>query len=156
MKQTILAILVTIAVAACAGTAGAHCQIPCGIYDDELRLQLIEEHIGTIEKSMQQIQALGKEPAVNYNQIVRWVQNKEEHAKEIQTIVTDYFMAQRIKVPESTEGEAYATYQQQLELLHRLLVAAMKARQSTDLDHIKTLRSLSKDFRKSYLTQHEH
>jgi len=26
----------------------AHCEIPCGIYDDSLRIELIKEHIGTI------------------------------------------------------------------------------------------------------------
>ena len=30
----------------------AHCEIPCGIYDDQTRVQLIHEHIGTIEKAM--------------------------------------------------------------------------------------------------------
>ena len=30
----------------------AHCQVPCGIYHDDLRLELIGEHIETIEKSM--------------------------------------------------------------------------------------------------------
>ena len=32
-----------------------HCEIPCGIYDDHLRSHLIEEHIATIEKGMNQI-----------------------------------------------------------------------------------------------------
>ena len=57
--------------------AGAHCQIPCGIYDDQLRANLIAEHTTTIEKSMQQIIDLGKASPVNYNQLVRWVSNKE-------------------------------------------------------------------------------
>jgi len=53
-----------------AAPAAAHCQIPCGIYDDELRVQLIEEHITTVEKSMNQIVALGKASPVDYNQLV--------------------------------------------------------------------------------------
>jgi len=85
--------------------AAAHCQIPCGIYDDELRVQLIEEHITTVEKSMNQIVALGKASPVDYNQLVRWVNNKEEHAQKIQDIVTAYFMAQRIKPPKDHSDE---------------------------------------------------
>ncbi|MFC1833090.1 superoxide dismutase [Ni] [Thermodesulfobacteriota bacterium] len=27
-----------------AGNAFAHCEIPCGIYDDEVRMSLIEDH----------------------------------------------------------------------------------------------------------------
>jgi len=133
-----------------ASQALAHCQIPCGIYDDELRVQLIAEHIGTIEKSMNQIVELGKASPVNYNQLVRWVNNKEAHAQEIQDIVTAYFMAQRIKAPEKAEGEAYDAYRRNLELLHRIQVAAMKAKQTTDLEHVETLRALLKKFHKSY------
>jgi len=33
----------------------SHCEIPCGIYDDPMRLDMMAEHIGTIEKSMKQI-----------------------------------------------------------------------------------------------------
>ena len=77
--------------------AWAHCEIPCGIYDDQVRAQLILEHSQTVEKSMVQIIKLGKESSVNYNQLVRWVSNKEEHANKIQAIVTQYFMTQRIK-----------------------------------------------------------
>ena len=29
-----------------------HCQIPCGIYDDEVRFKLMREHVETIEKSI--------------------------------------------------------------------------------------------------------
>ncbi len=65
-----------------AGTAAAHCQIPCGIYNDELRVQLIEEHIDTIEKSMKQIATLGAQSPLDNNQLVRWVMNKEEHAQK--------------------------------------------------------------------------
>jgi len=128
----------------------AHCQIPCGIYDDELRVQLIEEHITTIEKSMTQIVAIGKETPVNYNQLVRWIDNKETHAQEIQTIVAEYFLCQRIKTPDSREGEPWEKYVEQLATLHQIQVAAMKAKQTTDLANVEALRSLVKTFRSAY------
>lgn len=136
--------------------AGAHCQIPCGIYDDELRVQLIEEHIGTVEKSMQQIIALGKEQPVNFNQLVRWIDNKEKHAQEIQDIVTAYFMAQRIK-PKADNTDERALYVTQLTLLHHIQIHAMKAKQSTDLAEVEALRSLVIQFRAAYFgEQGEH
>ena len=61
----------------------AHCEIPCGIYDDQLRIEMIKEDIGTVEKSIRQIKALSQEETANYNQIVRWVTNKEAHANKI-------------------------------------------------------------------------
>jgi len=143
-----------------AAPAAAHCQIPCGIYDDELRVQLIEEHITTVEKSMKQIVALGKASPVDYNQLVRWVNNKEEHAQKIQDIVTAYFMAQRIKPPKDhSDEEAMNEYLHKLALLHAIQVHAMKAKQSTDLGEVETLRQLVEKFRKAYFGdegKHEH
>ena len=43
-----------------ASMVSAHCEVPCGIYDDTMRLDQIAEHVKTIEKSMNQINALGK------------------------------------------------------------------------------------------------
>jgi len=62
--------------------AYSHCQIPCGIYGDQTRFDLIAENITTIEKSMKQIIELSKNNITDINQIVRWVQNKEKHADD--------------------------------------------------------------------------
>ena len=116
MKRTAYASFILCVVLAYGAPAAAHCQIPCGIYDDELRVQLIEEHITTVEKSMNQIVALGKSNPVDHNQLVRWVGNKEQHAQEIQDIVTAYFMAQRIK-PAAHDSEEQKAYAHKLMLL---------------------------------------
>ena len=131
--------------------AAAHCQIPCGIYDDELRVQLMEEDITTIEKSMTQIVALGAATPVDFNQLVRWVMNKEEHAQKLQDIVTAYFMAQRIKpVADHADKAAMNEYLHKLALLHAIQIHAMKAKQSTDLGEIATLQKLVTEFRTAY------
>ena len=130
--------------------AAAHCQIPCGIYNDELRVQLMEEDVTTIEKSIKEIGALSKTLPPNYNQLVRWVMNKEEHADKVQEIVSDYFLAQRIKHPGTTEGEAFDKYVAQLTLLHQIHVAAMKAKQSADPATVAPLRDLIAKFRVAY------
>jgi nickel superoxide dismutase len=151
MKRYVLAALALAANLTVAASAGAHCQIPCGIYDDELRVRLIEEHITTVEKSINQIVSLSAAEKVDYNQLVRWVDNKEKHAQEIQDIVTAYFMAQRIKPPKDHGDEpAVNDYMHKLALLHNIQVHAMKAKQSTDLEQIETLRELVAKFRKAY------
>ena len=134
----------------------AHCEIPCGIYEDSLRVKLIAEHITTIEKSMNQINELSKAGAVNYNQLVRWVMNKEEHAVKIQEIVSQYFMHQRIKPVGPENAEAYQKYLWQLELLHHLQVYAMKAKQTTDLTFVENLRETLAKFEKAYFHTHDH
>ncbi len=126
-----------------AGSAAAHCQIPCGIYDDALRMNLIIEHAATIEKSMQQIAELEK--GGNANQLVRWVTNKEKHADELQEIVTQYFMTQRITL------EA-PDYDKKLAALHKMLVYAMKCKQTIDLANVQSLRQAADEFHDLYFT----
>lgn len=134
----------------------AHCEIPCGIYEDTLRIELIKEHITTIEKSMNMINKLTKEEKKNYNQIVRWVNNKEEHAKKLQDIVSQYFLHQRIKPTSPENKEMYEKYIERLTLLHELLVYSMKAKQTTDLTYIDKLNKTINAFEKSYFHTHEH
>jgi nickel superoxide dismutase len=135
------------------GEAEAHCQIPCGIYDDQLRALLIREHIGTIDKSMKKIVELSAADEPDTNQIVRWVENKEDHADEIVGLVTAYFMSQRVQLPAEGDQAAQAAYVQQLALLHGLLVYTMKARQGTDEAHIAKLRELAEAFEVAYFGQ---
>lgn len=147
MKKTMVILLLTIVTTLVgAAMAGAHCEIPCGIYDDQLRAQLIFEHTTTIEKSMQEIQRLGqngpKNPA-DHNQLVRWVTNKEAHAGEIQHIVSQYFMTQRIK----PGSEAYA---EKLALLHQMLISAMQCKQTVDVSHVEAIRRQLDAFKKLY------
>lgn len=153
MKRTMLALAVILVGTIVARQAAwAHCQIPCGIYDDPARFKQLAEHITTIEKSMNQIMELSKEhDHPNFNQLVRWVQNKDQHADELSEIVTYYFMAQRVKPTPAGDAKAREKYVEQITLLHQMLVHAMKAKQTTDLEQVEALRSLLKQFEASYL-----
>ena len=132
-----------------ASNVGAHCEIPCGIYDDQLRANLIYEHTVTIEASIKKIAELGTQNPVNYNQLTRWVFNKEEHATKIQQIVSQYFLTQRIR-PDAEK------YTDKLSVLHKMLLAAMKCKQSIDLANVQILRSLLKEFEILYFGQSHH
>ena len=129
-----------------ANTVSAHCEIPCGIYDDPMRITMLSEHIATIEKSMNQIMEIEKEKGHNANQLIRWVTNKENHANELQEIVTQYFMTQRIKF----DAKAY---DKKIVLLHQMLVYAMKCKQTTDLENIRKLREALKNFETLYFAK---
>jgi len=150
MKKIIMVSLVLVFALSITIPVFAHCEIPCGIYHDRMRIHLIEEHIQTIEKSMKEIIRLSKEKEINYNQLVRWINNKEVHANYIQEIVMQYFMTQRIKPMADKDSDNYRKYIHELILLHELLVYSMKAKQTTDLKNVGKLRSLLKDFEKSY------
>lgn len=138
---------------------GAHCEIPCGIYGDRMRMDMLAEHVRTVEKSMRTIKDLSGDGEVqDTHQLIRWVVNKEEHASHIQEIVYQYFMNQRVTPVDQGEGEAYERYVSQITLLHNMLVQAMKCKQSTDESHVKQLRSLLDAFDKAYFdpSTHEH
>lgn len=147
MKRTYQISVFLLTLFALSTFAYAHCEIPCGIYDDEMRVEMISEHIDTIEKSMNQIDELEKVGLSHHsNQLVRWIMNKEDHAKKLQDIVTQYFMTQRIKFDTKD-------YDKKLNILHHMLVYAMKCKQTTDKENVEALRKLVKEFEDIYFTK---
>ena len=106
--------------------AMAHCQIPCGIYDDHARVATMLEDVATIHKSVDLIaQLAGKADAQSQNQLVRWVMNKEQHAQNIIDTISDYFLTQRVKASQED-------YAERLQKHHAVIVAAMRAKQNAD------------------------
>ena len=147
MKKTIIILLSILLLSA--GLLRAHCQIPCGIYDDMLRVKLMLEHVDTIEKSMKEITRLSKAETPDWNQLVRWVTNKDHHADQLTDIVTYYFMAQRVKPAKAGAAEE-KVYLEQLTTLHAVMIHSMQAKQTLDLDHCGKLRTLINSFKASY------
>lgn len=112
--------------------AGAHCQVPCGIFDDPERITMLYEEATTIEKAMNQMNELAdKQDAESRQQFVRWTNTKEDHASRIITVTSEYFLTQKIK-PVAKGEEGYNAYLDKLALHHELMVAAMKSKQTTD------------------------
>jgi hypothetical protein len=133
--------------------AEAHCQIPCGIFDDEMRFRMLEEHITTIEKSMKLVTELAADPSKNANQVVRWVMNKEQHADEMASIVTKYFLQQRLKLEEAEAQPDKWTAK--IKACHQILVYSMKAKQTTDLANVEKLRASVGAFKQVYFTKEQ-
>ncbi len=135
----------------------AHCEIPCGIYNDELRIALLYEHFITIEKAMNKITELSKASEVDYMMITRWTMAKEEHAIKVQDIVDQYFLTQRVKLTDESDAEKFKKYQKQLTALHHITVNAMKSKQTVDLKYVEQLRSSLSQFEDLYFEgQHRH
>ena len=119
-----------------ASLARGHCQVPCGIFTDDHRVKAMQEDAQTIRKAIVQAQELHKNTSLqDLQQIIRWVQTKEDHASKIMETSGTYFMAQKIKKAElSTED-----YHNMLSLHHAVMVAAMKTKQSADLAPVDDL-----------------
>ena len=133
----------------------AHCQVPCGIYDDAVRIIQIREHVTTIEKSMTKIEQLtsNESSAQNMNQLVRWINTKEEHATFIQSIIADYFLAQRIK-PKKKDEAGRQQYVDRTLLLQQIIVAAMKSKQTVDKSNPRSVSTLLNQFVELYFDEH--
>jgi len=115
-----------------ADQAVAHCQVPCGIYDDAARIAALQEDAATIAKAQAQLQTLvGKTDAQSFNQAARWVATKEAHASNVIKVVAEYFLTQKVK-PVAPGTEGYDAYLQKLANHHLVLNTAMKAKQSAD------------------------
>lgn len=120
-------------------TTDCHCQVPCGIFDDPVRVTLLKEHAATIKKAMLELYRLAVKAAPSgeqfesqdFNQAARWVAVKEEAASEIMKIVSDYMLAQRVKKASFASVEEYHNA---LEAHHALIQCAMKTKQTVDLD----------------------
>ncbi len=156
LKKSIAPVLLVIGLLLVSQKSYGHCEIPCGIYGDSVRITMLKEHIATIEKSMKMINELSTSANPDYNQMVRWVMNKEEHAKKMQEIVSQYFLHQRIKLTDPGDKEKYSKYVRQLASLHEILVFAMKAKQSTDLATVKKLNESVYNFEQIYFGDHKH
>ena len=141
LKITRLALLALTLTAITPQLSHAHCQVPCGIYDDAARIVRMYEDAATIEKAMIQMQELAdKGGAQSANQLTRWIMTKEMHAANIITTVAEYFLTQKIK-PIAEGAEGHDLYLRKLADHHNVLVAAMKTKQNTDVEYVAVLRS---------------
>ena len=124
--------------------AAAHCQVPCGVYGDQRRFEEMLEDTTTIAKAIDEIGTLAsKGDALSHNQLARWVATKEAHASNIQKIVAEYFLTQRIK----STNDAYV---KQLTASHAVLVAAMKCKQTVDAASAESLKKAILDLYRAY------
>ena len=133
----------------------AHCQVPCGIYDDVARIVTIHEDIKTIRKSIKKINELsyGETSSQSMNQLVRWVNTKEEHAQHIQDVILNYFLAQRIKPKEKGETE-FENYVSLTTTCQKIIFYAMKSKQNSDVSQLDPLKRQINTLTDTYFDDH--
>ena len=131
--------------------------MPCGIFDDPKLVAEIKEACATIRKAMVQINELSSAPggltAQSINQVTRWVNTKEEHAKKIIDLVANYCLCQRVK-PVGAPGSPFTNekdYMDALKAHHNVMTAAMKSKQTVDVAAADALEHTVGDMAKIYM-----
>ena len=147
---TVFALLATAAFAP--RQALAHCEVPCGIYGDQLRFESMLEDQKTIAKANGEIakhlESMEEGPTpLAANQVSRWVSTKEDHATRIQHVIAQYFMTQRIKSSDEGGTDAYV---KKLTTAHAVMQAAMKTKQDPAAETAAALRTAILDFYRAY------
>jgi Nickel-containing superoxide dismutase len=126
-----------------------HCQVPCGIFDDKKLVAELTEAATTVRKAMVESNALGEklEGIQAMNQVVRWIVTKEQHCDKIIHLMGDYCLCQRVK---PTAFVSETDYLLALKLHHKVMIAAMKAKQTMDTSACDDLDHALEDVAKMY------
>ncbi len=149
MKKMIVSIVAVLTLVAGSLTGYAHCQVPCGIYDDNARVEAMLENVATVRKAIKQQTILAtKTDAQSQNQRVRWIMTKEQHAQKIIDIISNYFLTQRVKPSQKD-------YTERLVKHHKVILLAMKVKQQVDLKYVKQLQAAVEAL-ELYYPEHHH
>jgi len=103
-------------------------------------------NLTAIDKSVTELDKLSTAKDKNYNQIVRWINEKDRSADEIIEQCSEYFLTQRIK-------DTDEKYVEKLKMLHHIMTCAVKAKQSTDPKNVVDLSEAIKKFKVTYFSE---
>lgn len=121
----------------------AHCQLPCGIYHDDLRFAMLDEDIETINKAITEIKNNSDGSAEDNNQLVRAVNLKDEYADEIAHTMSFYFLQQRIT-------SEHKNFTELLNSSYKILQFSAKIKSSLDGTLVEKLSQEIANFKKLY------
>lgn len=112
------------------GYLGAHCQMPCGIYHDDMMYDRIDQYVETMYKGVSILKSSKFSDAKERNEFVRWVMQKDQASDEVANLITQYFLQQKIK-----PGEEDTT--KRLIAAHNLLYQTVCIKQAVDLKFVE-------------------
>lgn len=120
-KASVLLVLI-----ASAPQISAHCQMPCGIYHDDMVYDRIDQYVETMVKAISIMKKNDFSSPEESNRFTRWVIQKETASDEAANIITTYFLQQKIKPGEEDTAK-------RLESAHKLLFLLVAIKQNADV-----------------------
>ncbi len=107
----------------------SHCQMPCGIYHDNMVFDTIDQYVETMFKGSSVLKENKFATLRDKNEFIRWVIEKEKASDDVSTLITTYFLQQKIK-PDETDTVKRIT------AAHKLLVLAVLIKQNPDHKYV--------------------
>jgi len=107
----------------------AHCQMPCGIYDDQMIYDEVDQFYLTMYKCVKALENNQFKTDEDKNQFIRWVITKENKCNELAMLITVYFLQQKI-MPIDDNAELVKS-------LHKLLFQLVAIKQNVDIKIVK-------------------
>ena len=108
----------------------SHCQMPCGIYHDDMVFDQIDQYVETMYKGISVINDSKFSTTKDRNETIRWVIQKEKASDEAAELITAYFLQQKIKPGEPDTVK-------RLTSAHLLLFQIVAIKQNVDLAMVK-------------------
>lgn len=118
----------------------AHCQLPCGIYHDDMIYDLIDQYAETMYKGITVMNQSKLDSVHDFNELTRWVIEKEKESNETAQLITFYFLQQKIK-----PGEPETT--KRLEAAHKLLFLLVAIKQNNEIRFVDQFAKQWEDFK---------
>jgi len=104
----------------------SHCQLPCGIYHDEMVFDQIDQYVETMVKAISVLNEDNYKTVQDHNVSTRWIMLKESGSNEVADIITTYFLQQKIKPDEADTTKKVLS-------AHKMLFSLVKIKQMVDL-----------------------
>lgn len=95
----------------------AHCQMPCGIYHDQMIYDQVNQYYETMYKANMALKNNKLQTVEDYNQFVRWIMSKDHQSDEIANLLCTYFLMQKIKPGEEESAELVTSIHKLLHLI---------------------------------------
>lgn len=114
-----------IAIVCCQTQLHAHCQMPCGVYHDDMVYDQIDQYAETMFKAVNVLTHSKFQTVEEKNEFMRWIYQKEVQSNAAAELICTYFLMQKIKPGETDTVKRLVS-------AHKLLFLIVGIKQNVD------------------------
>lgn len=115
----------------CTTLLTSHCQMPCGIYHDDMVFDQVDQYVETMYKGITVVNESKFSTIKDKNEFIRWIMQKEKESNETANLLLTYFLQQKIKPGEEDTVK-------KLTSIHKLLFLIVQIKQNADVNIVES------------------